>query len=1306
MSGIEVVGLVFGVLGALEQVINLTNDVRQRRQAQRTNAQTTQRLLNRLEERRNGLSHLHQQLCKSTLVLPHINEEQFQFEIEHVRQLFEEMGAALSELGSQLSKRSCFSCVTQYCAAMSITSELDAICAKLNQAEQIIISVRSLFVLGAAIATNTDKIMRHQSRKINVLQEAITENLNRDRDVFTPSKARAWIPLHTVCDFDSSDHHGTPSTLLARLKLDVLSPNRRESFMISLHGEGGIGKTTAIRALSLHPEIRKCYTDGIYDITLGLDATEATLVLELCKIVRQSGGRHLADTLQTRKQTRDVLSSAAEWFRNKKFLLLVDDVWNIPGQGRSMIYELYDFVAVGDHSLFVYTTRNAELASLAKSYKLSRWTEESSRKLLLKFAGYQEQHSFDRSVDKIVHDLIQTCQGLPVLLSVVGRIMSEAIATTEGDSRLVWHWFVSQQHNLLEVEVDRYGSVKSIFMSALCALDHYHGVEKFLFRIRYTFVEMHRALCVIQKQDWVPLTILSFLWKLENEFQAAQLLRLFASVGLLVSLFKGEGEKMVQGATMHDLFLDYEKTEAKHRGEMTDWHQSVVDGYISKWSLTGEDAVGCREWWRVNPEDAGYFRQNIVRHLGEAGLGSEMVTLVTRPQWIEKRVREDGFILYVRDLEFALERCQKDKSLSTIEGMKSCELGLIKKAVRLSYDYIHDIRENDVEIWFQLHGRLFDMAATNTTINDYVKYIATHAPRPWLQVDGGCLTPVTEGVNMVASYDSSVRCLKVSYDGNTWIAGGSDGRIYGGSVSEFIEKKIMFEAHKTSVTSIAHSRDGKLIASGSTGGGLKIWAQEDNSCLMSEAVPVNGIDFSVDGEMIVSCSQDGKLCSWMLSKAQGSSPANCVERAHEGRSVRAIQVLNSQVFVSAGDDRKIRFWNLKDLSERSECEIVCESRVFTLAVSQDGSTIAAGLEECTVRVWKVNEDGVVVDSEEIESDEKARRPSALAFSGDGDLLIIGTMDGLVYGWNLRTNAKVSRMPKWGAASITGVGMIMVENELCTIWSSGSGTIRVAEATRDTSGEESGTVRGITTSNSGAEIVVASEDGSIDIVDIDSRTPTTEAFEVGHTLSVGELTPDGKKLVFGAHDGYVGIWDVNNHKCIKEWHEHTRPVVGIALSEDGKKLASASSDGSIRVWDIQNPDLKCTILTESKPSMWSVFFGRDSGRDIITVDNNGLVTLWKDGTEIRSVTQTEAVWRLSREVAFREFGMEVSCSEDDQVLCFRNQLHLVGNDGAIKRRLGSLEQNMLPRHWEYSACKSTFCVTTPAGLVGYLKLHSS
>ncbi|KAI0556756.1 WD40/YVTN repeat-like containing protein [Gracilaria domingensis] len=110
------------------------------------------------------------------------------------------------------------------------------------------------------------------------------------------------------------------------------------------------------------------------------------------------------------------------------------------------------------------------------------------------------------------------------------------------------------------------------------------------------------------------------------------------------------------------------------------------------------------------------------------------------------------------------------------------------------------------------------------------------------------------------------------------------------------------------------------------------------------------------------------------------------------------------------------------------------------------------------------------------------------------------------------------------------------------WSSGGGTIRVDEAARDTSREGNGTVSGITISNSSAEIVVAGEDGSIDIVDIDSRTPI-EAFEVVHTLSLDQLTTDGKKLIFGGHDG---------------------PVAGIALSEDGKELASASSDGSIRV----------------------------------------------------------------------------------------------------------------------------------------------
>eukprot|EP00178_Gracilaria_changii_P000447 TRINITY_DN1054_c0_g1_i1.p1 TRINITY_DN1054_c0_g1~~TRINITY_DN1054_c0_g1_i1.p1 ORF type:complete len:1368 (-),score=190.11 TRINITY_DN1054_c0_g1_i1:4386-8489(-) len=1312
MSGVEVVGLVLGVLGPLQQAIDLTIHIRQRRAAQRANTHTLQQLLNRLNQRKHQLSQLHQQLSQNALMLPPVNEQQFRCEMARVHQLFVELSAALSSISARLSLRSWLSCVSHFCAAMSITADLDAISAKLYHADQIIISVRSLFVLVSTIQVQTDALMRHQSNKISALQENITRTFNAEtlprnqpRDVFTPSKVRPWIPLNSVCDFDSCDRNGKPDTVLAHLKLHVLSLGEQESFMTSVHGEGGIGKTTAINSLSLHPEIRACYVDGIYTITLGLDATEATLVLELCKIVRQSGGPRLANTLQAKELTKDVLLGAADWFRNRKFLLLVDDVWNIPPQGKTIIYDLYDFVAVGDHSALVYTTRDVELATLAKSYKLTRWAPLSSRRLLLKFAGYGDEDDIDVNVDSIIDSVVQKCQGLPVLLSVVGRIISETIATVEGDSGLVWKWFVTQQHRLLELEADRYGSIKSVFLSVLRALDHYHGVDRFLFKLHYKFIDMHRALCVIQKQEWAPLTILGFLWKLETETQAAQVLRLFASVGLLISLYKGDGEKTVQGAAMHDLFLDYEKREAEHRGEMTDWHRSVVDGYVENWNLTNGNENECREWWRANPDDACYFKQNIVRHLGEAGLGQEMVTLVTRPQWIEKRVREDGFMLYLQELDFVIDRCQRDERLSSDEGMKTIELKVIKKALRLSYDYIHDMREGDVEIWFQLHGRLFDMAAVNRSIQSYVNYIVTHAPRPWLQPGGGCLTPATEGVDIVTSHDSSVRCLKVSCDGKTWLAGGSNGKLYGGSVSDVIENNVDHDAHNSSIVCLAHSTNGKLAASGSNDGSVKVWKQEGNHYslveTMSHTKAVNGIAFSVNDEMIVSCGQDGNICSWNVATGRGdTAPVHCVERAHGGGSVRAIEVLNGSVVVSAGDDKKIRFWTLKDLSERKEYEITCASRVFTLAVSSDGRTLAAGLEDCTVRVWKVNEDGAILESEQIDSDERARRASALAISGDGDLLIIGTMNGLVYVWSLKTKTRVGRMPQWGAASITGVGLIMVGQELCCIWSSGSGTIRVSEVSRDASGERFGTARGLTLSKSGAEVVVANEDGFIEIIDIASRKPITEAFRVGHPLSVAELTPDGKTMVFAAHDGYVGIWDVSRRTCIREWREHTRPILSIAVSENGRHLASSSSDGSVRVWDLENADVKCSILTEGTKAIWNVYFGKDSERDMITVSDDQTMTLWQDRREIRSVTVDGATWCMSRREAFREFGNKIDCSGVDQVVCFKNQLMLVGSDGTVKCRLGSIEQNMLPRHWKYSVSTHTFCVTAPAGVVAY------
>lgn len=1314
MSGLEVAGFLLGILGPLQQSIELVESLRERRRAYRSNAQAIHRLLSLLNLHQQQLQHLQQQHETQEVVLPSEHRHFFERDIQQLRNLFIEMCTTLQTMDARCSKRSCTARITRFCMAVSVAGECQDLTSRLENANNILCSVRSLFVMVSAMTTNTEELKRHQSTKMHALQQTITDGMiaasNRSslHDEFVPSKIRAWMPVGTVCDLNARDQQGNPSTVESRIKMSILSSQQTENVVIALYGEGGVGKTTILNALSVDDDIRNYFEHGIYSLTFGIDATEETIVDQICKVVRESGGTRTAIDLQAKECVKEVIVCATDWFRNKKVLLLADDIWNIPKQGKKLIYFLHEVVAAGRDSAIIYTTRDIDLATSTKAFRLRRREERESRSILLKCAGFNENDVFDNHLEGRINQLIQECHGLPVLLSVVGKVICEMAQTVEGEIQQVWEWFWQERRDLMEVEADRYGPLKLIFLTALRALSEGRIAHEISFELRYSYVDMHRALSVLRKQQWGPLLMLRFLWKLQTEKQAAEVVRHFASVGLLTKLYAGKGEQSVLGAAVHDLMHDYQRKETERHGDGIAWHLRVIDGYASSAHIQFADEHGCREWWKVNVNDANYFRTNIVRHLCAADLDKEAVTLATRPVWIATRLVKDGIIQYQQDLERILLRMCQNEDLQSIDGLQLEDVKLIKQAVTLGYQYV---LEFESQVWFQLYARLAEPAQQSRSLQTYLRYISEHAPRPWIEPSLGCVTPAMEGTNMVASYESSVRCFDITRDGKTLWCGCSNGKIYSGAVGVVLERSRCWDTHSASLVCISFSRDETLAVTGSSNGCIMAWDVKNCTQIGAWKEAHKGVVHSVaiswDNKLVMSVGQDGQM---RLCTLTGDETVGHVFAAHGGRAVRAVQMLSTKLVLSGGDDGEVKIWNVEKPGEGPRQTITCGSQVSVLAVSGDGRKVAVALHDARVKVWQVDDEGNL--ETELEGTEimLERRATSLALSGDGAWLISGTAHGKVSVWN-SSGEELGVMPNWSGATATGVAMIETEKkgEELVVWSSGSGTVLVSDAMRDARDMVTGVVRGVTLCNGDKYVVAGGDDGEVTVTEVATGAEMMEAINVKHAVSAANISVDGTRLVYGAHDGYVGVWDLVNRRELGTWK--AGGVITSALSDDGKRLATAGGDRSVRIWDLDICDGRHETLEDAhEEAVWAVFFGDDDASTMVTMCTKVLY-LWKDLKRVRKVNlqprtnvlleRHELWWRPE---VFRKVGLEVAAAERPGVVITDNKLFYVVA-GEKPLLIGCLEVNLLPRHWEYSYSTRTVCIVAPTGVVEYLKLHT-
>jgi transcriptional regulator with XRE-family HTH domain len=237
---------------------------------------------------------------------------------------------------------------------------------------------------------------------------------------------------------------------------------------------------------------------------------------------------------------------------------------------------------------------------------------------------------------------------------------------------------------------------------------------------------------------------------------------------------------------------------------------------------------------------------------------------------------------------------------------------------------------------------------------------------------------------------------------------------------------------------------------------------------------------------------------------------------------------------------------------------------------------------------------------------------SVAFSWDGTTLATGNADGTVRLWDVATRRQIAAL----AGPTGGVNSVAFSRDGTTLATGNAdGTVRLWDvATRRQIAAlvgPTGAVNSVAFSPDSVTLASSSADGSVWFWDATSVPcpggPGPLTSNTSPATSVA-FSPDGTTLATGNDDGTVRLWDVATHQQITALTGPAGPVTSVAFSLDGTTLASASPGHTVRLWDLATRHPIGAPLTGHTGRVTSVAFSPD-GTTLASGSADYTVRLW-------------------------------------------------------------------------------------------------